>query len=154
MFYVAPDVTADAGDLIREQSVWRSEAGKALKEHLKEDPSPELLAFAHTWWPDPDYVAAISLTERTKKRPELLEEFFGVRKVISGSIEDMRRIVLQELPPVLKDALTPSPPHPTAAEATCPQSPEVIDTAAVTAAFGVASHLLLSWPTTREEKPR
>jgi hypothetical protein len=147
-FYVVPDVTADAADLIREQSIWRRESSKALKKHMKKDPSQELLEFAHTWWPSPGYVAAISLTERAKKWPELLEEFFGVRKVISGSIEDLRNIVLKELPPVLKDVFTPSPPQPTSEGATNPPLQEAIDGSVVETAFGHASHLLLSWPTT------
>jgi hypothetical protein len=60
VFYVVPDLTSDAADLIEQQSVWRYEAPKALQAFLKRDPTPEELTHAHAWWPEPDYAAALS----------------------------------------------------------------------------------------------
>jgi ATPase family associated with various cellular activities (AAA)/Restriction endonuclease len=154
VFYVVPDVTADAADLIKHQPKWREEAAKALEAHLGEPPSQELLAFAHAWWPDPDYVTALSLTERTKKFDELREEFFAVRKVIDASLGDVQHVIQRELQP-LKDLIAPLVPL------TGPSGPnEAAETASpggapdptrILEAFREASAPLLSWPTTLGE---
>jgi hypothetical protein len=143
-FYVVPRLSNPAADLLKDQAKWRAEAPEALKAHLKKDPSPELLWFAHEWWPDFDVIAALSLTERTLKFPELREEFFGVRKVIDGSMDDVRRLLVDDFLPILKDKLTDVPPAPP----TAPPPSRPIDPSGVASAFGVASTVLLSWPTT------
>jgi hypothetical protein len=151
VFYVVPDITADAADLIHEQSRWREEAPKALEAHLGEPPSRELLEFAHSWWPEPDYVAAQLLTERTKKFDDLREEFFATRKVIEGTLADIQQIVRTELEPI-KDMVAPLAPltsadgRSQASDATSSASP--LDAQGILQAFRDASGALLSWPTT------
>jgi hypothetical protein len=150
VFYVVPDVTAPAADLIKEQSRWRQEAPKALADHLGEPPSPELLAFANSWWPEPDYVTAQSLTERARKFDDLRDEFFAVRKVIDASYADVEQLVQKEVASV-KDMLAPlvpvtSPCGPCRAPEPPSQAP--LDAPAILQSFEDASGPLLRWPTT------
>jgi hypothetical protein len=148
MFYIVPDVTSDAADLIRQQSVWREVAPKALHAFLKRDPYPKELTHAHGWWPEPDYVAALSLTERARKFSELIEEFFGVRKVIEGMVADVEAVVRRELQPI-KDAVASLQPLVSSPQPELPPPlAEPLDGVIVRNAFAVASRPLLSWPTT------
>jgi len=89
-FYVARDLTSPArGLLAREQ--WVEAAEQALKGHLKKAPSPDLLSFARAWWPAEGIYAepGIRLTDRAECYPELIEKFFGIKKVVSGSVPDI-----------------------------------------------------------------
>ena len=147
VFYVVPDVTSDAADLITQQSLWRDEAPKALEAFLKCSPGAKLLAHAHSWWPEPEYVAALSLTERARKFSDLIEEFFGVRKVIAGTVADVEAVVRRELQPI-KDAVELLRPLVSSRPTPPPLPPEPLDEDAVRRAFADASGPLLSWPTT------
>ena len=88
-FYVVPELTTDAKDLLGYQSVWHKAAPAALKKYLQADASAELLHHAAEWWPTPSSQGALVLTERARKYPDLVEEFFGVRKVIDGTVADV-----------------------------------------------------------------
>lgn len=95
-FYLAPDVTADGADLIRFQARWREDARESLQRHTRKVPDDQLLQYAHEWWPDPDFVTALSLTTRLQRFPDLLEEFFAVRKVIDASLDQVREAFREE----------------------------------------------------------
>ena len=88
-FYVVPGLTNSAKDLLGYPSEWRKAAPAALKKHLKASASAELLRHAAEWWPTPSSQGALVLTERARKYPDLVEEFFGVRKVIDGTVADV-----------------------------------------------------------------
>ncbi len=79
VFYVTPDLTYTAIDLVHDPATWRSSSYKALKEHTGVEPASDLLQFAKSWWPNCDYQNALRLTERCNKYPDLRHEFFGVR---------------------------------------------------------------------------
>lgn len=91
-FYVVPDLSSPAQDLLRSQDAWRAVAPAALEEHLGEKPSADLLAFAMTWWPSFDRVTAPALSVRVEGQPSLLDRFFAVKKVIEGSAADLQGI--------------------------------------------------------------
>ncbi|MBA4068042.1 MAG: hypothetical protein C0501_30920, partial [Isosphaera sp.] len=101
VFYAVPDLTSHAKDLVDSQNRWRQEAPGAIEEHLGSPASEELARHAREWWPNPAAETALSLTERARKFTEMVEEFFGVRKVIDGGVGDMagavRAIVLPPL---------------------------------------------------------
>jgi hypothetical protein len=97
-FYVAPDFTGPAKDLLLHQSLWIKEAEAALRSHLGGKPSADLLGFAQTWWPNPRYETSLELTERANHYSDLRDEFFSVKKVVA--IKEFRKILRQELSPV------------------------------------------------------
>jgi len=148
LFYVVPDVTSDAGDLIRQQALWRQDAPKALRDFLKHDPTQELLTHAHQWWPEPDFVAALSLTERARRFNDLIDEFFSVRSVVVGTIPDVQKAMREELQPVkemieqLQPLVSKQHPEPVVVP------PESLNYDDVVSAFYEVSKELLSWPTT------
>jgi tetratricopeptide (TPR) repeat protein len=88
-FYVVPDLSSDAQDLLSSQEKWKAAAAKALEDHLREKASPQLLQFAQAWWPKPDRVTEVALAERARQQPDLIERFFAVRKVIDGSVTQL-----------------------------------------------------------------
>ncbi len=88
-FYVVPGLTSDAKDLIGHQSVWRKAAPAALKKHSKGKVSSELLHHAEEWWPTPSSQGTLVLSERARKYPDLIEQFFGVHKVIDGTVAEV-----------------------------------------------------------------
>lgn len=93
VFYISRDITAPAKDLLSSQDTWIGSVREFLNEHLSEDPTPELLNFARAWWPEPTSESGIKLTERAQRYPELIEEFFGVRKVIdTQALEPIKAI--------------------------------------------------------------
>lgn len=85
-FYVVPDLTGPAQDLIKDSSAWNKIAKTALKAHLKKEPSRDLLDFALTWKPKFDKKPAIDLTRRASKYGELREEFFEYKKFVDGKL--------------------------------------------------------------------
>ena len=97
VFYVAPDLTNPAKDLLDNQSVWRRAAPTALRKHLNAPAPDELLRHAQEWWPTPSSQGALTLTERARRHPDLVEEFFAVRKVIDGSVNDVALLVTPRL---------------------------------------------------------
>lgn len=94
-FYASPDLTGDAKDLLRYPEKWREVAEKALKEHLGESPSPELLEFALSWWPTEGFRVemGVDLTQRVRLQPDLRDGFFELKKVIVGTIPDVEDVV-------------------------------------------------------------
>lgn len=84
-FYVVPDLTPSAQDLISHNSKWIKIAGNALKVHLKKEPNKELLDFVLSWYPGFSKEAAIDLTQRAWQHKNLIEEFFEYRKVIDSA---------------------------------------------------------------------
>ncbi|MBD1865050.1 MULTISPECIES: hypothetical protein [Trichocoleus] len=85
-FYVTSDLTGPALDLIRYPSKWQEIAVSALKEHLKKDPTQELIDFTLSWQPKFSRVTAIDLTMRVKKYPNLIKEFFSYQKVVDKEL--------------------------------------------------------------------
>lgn len=90
-FYAASDLTAGAKDLLRYPEKWREIAEKALTKHLRRSPSPDLLQFALSWWPEEGFFPeiAVDLTQRAEHHKALIEEFFRIRKVVDGSVPDI-----------------------------------------------------------------
>lgn len=153
VFYLVPDVSAPAADLIRFQKKWREDAAEALRTHLQEAPSADLLAFAHTWWPSPSHVTAVSLTERIAAFPDLVDEFFSVKKVIDGTMEDVRTVVRAEIRSGFEEfvpAILPGVQSP-AANAGPPPPALLPDDATLHDLLKRASQALLTWPTTLGE---
>jgi hypothetical protein len=97
-FYVTPDLTSPARDLLSRER-WLEAAEEALTDHLGAAPSADLIEFARTWWPAEGIHAepATSLSERAEQHEDLVEKFFRIRKVIDGSLADVRNIVREEL---------------------------------------------------------
>lgn len=91
-FYVVPDLSSGAQDLLASQEEWRAVAPKALEEHLKGPPPEVLLAFAREWWPKFDRVAGAALGARVERHPTLMDRFFAVKKVVEGSGQDLQNI--------------------------------------------------------------
>ncbi len=81
-FYVVPDLTAPAQDLIDHHSKWIEMAETSLTAYLKKEPPVQLLQFAKSWCPQLHKETALNLTERARKHPDLIEEFFSYKKVI------------------------------------------------------------------------
>lgn len=94
-FYVVPDLTAPAQDLINEHSNWIDIAESALKDYLKKEPTSELLDFALSWHPQFSKQTAIDLTQRAGKHKELVEEFFRYKKVIDSEDPKLSAILAQ-----------------------------------------------------------
>jgi hypothetical protein len=94
-FYVVPDLTAPAQDLINEHSKWIDIAESALKDYLKKEPASELLDFALSWHPQFSKQTAIDLTQRAWKHKELVEEFFRYKKVIDSEDPKLSAILAQ-----------------------------------------------------------
>lgn len=88
VFYVAPDLTAPAQDLINYSAKWLEVAEDALRDYLNEQPSKELLEFALTWRPEFSKQTAVDLTERAKRHQNLIDDFFGYKKVIDTTALD------------------------------------------------------------------
>jgi Restriction endonuclease len=96
-FYVVPDLTGPAQDLIKDSSAWNKIAKAALKAHLKKEPSRDLLDFALTWKPKFDKKPAIDLTRRASKYSELREEFFSHKKVVDAIKTEQQNAEMLEL---------------------------------------------------------
>lgn len=146
VFYVVPDLTNPAKDLIDSQDLWRQQASAAIQEHIKRPVPDDLTRHAANWWPNPTSEAALSLTERANKYSDLIEEFFGMRKVIEGSVPDVTNAVCERLLPPLA-RLDERIARVEEAVVAQPQTPH----AAVgnfKALFSSASNGLLRWPTT------
>ncbi len=94
-FYVVPDLTAPAQDLINHHSKWIDIAESALKEYLKKEPTSELLDFALSWHPQFSKETAIDLTQRVRKHKDLVEEFFRYKKVIDSEDPKLDTILEQ-----------------------------------------------------------
>jgi hypothetical protein len=95
IFYVVPDLTAPAQDLINHHAKWLEIAESALKEYLKKEPTSELLDFALSWHPQFSKETAIDLTQRAWKHKELVEEFFRYKKVIDSEDPKLSAILAQ-----------------------------------------------------------
>lgn len=106
-FYVAQDLTSPAHKLLTQEG-WVESAEKALTEYLKEAPPPDLLDLARTWWPAEGVHCApgIQLADRAEHYPELIDKFFRTRKVIDGSMAELREGVKADLREVLKERET------------------------------------------------
>jgi tetratricopeptide (TPR) repeat protein len=107
-FYVVPDLSGHSKDLIRDQSKWKAIARNQLQKYLGKVPSDDLIAFAESWWPLVPPQEDKSLTIRCTAQPELLEEFFRIRKVIDGSINDVQKALDAQTKSIV-NALSDSP---------------------------------------------
>jgi Restriction endonuclease len=90
-FYVVPDLTAPAQDLINYSPKWNEIAEAELKAHLKKEPSRELLDFALTWKPNFYKKTAIDLTQQAGNHSDLIDEFFRYKKVVDSTIIEQLR---------------------------------------------------------------
>ncbi len=142
VFYVAPDLTNDAKDLLENQTAWRAAAPAALRGHLRATLPEDLLRHAQEWWPTPSSQGGLALTERARRHPDLVEEFFALRKVIDGSIDDVSNAVRDIVRPLF-DLVRETSDRPASAP---PPLPVPLDD--LRAAFARASIGLLRWPTT------
>lgn len=73
--FAAPDLTASAAALLNPRA-WRRTAAQAIRAHLDNDPGPDLLKHALTWWPSFGIVNADDLNVRARLLPNLVREFF------------------------------------------------------------------------------
>ncbi|WP_165441830.1 AAA family ATPase [Rubinisphaera italica] len=100
VFFVSTDLKAKSQDLIESQDKWKDVADKHLAKYLKknnETPSEELKDFARGWWPFGDRSAGIVITQDIQLHyPKLIDQFFDVKKVIEGGIDEIRNIVREE----------------------------------------------------------
>lgn len=110
-FMLTSDLTAKAQDLLDSQAAWISVAPNALKRHLGKKPDAALLTFANTWWPRLRRVNGVELSDRLRKYPELIEQFFSYRKVVDGSLAEIRPLLetlterrSEDLPPSAEDS--------------------------------------------------
>ncbi len=94
-FYVVPDLSAQAQDLIDHRSKWFEIAESALKKYLKQEPTPELLQFAKSWCPQLQKETALNLTEWARKHAGLIEEFFSYKKVIDSNDPNLNVLIKQ-----------------------------------------------------------
>lgn len=79
--YVSPDITNDAARyLVIEQ--WRDDIRAGLKRR-RDRPSHRQVETLRTWHPVIETVSAVTLTDRARVHPDLISEFFGVRKVVA-----------------------------------------------------------------------
>jgi Restriction endonuclease len=85
-FYVVPDLTATAQDLINYSSKWNKIAKAALKAHLKKEPSKALLDFSLSWRPKFDKQIKVDLNTKASKYSDLRDEFFEFKKVIDEKL--------------------------------------------------------------------
>ena len=92
-FYIVPDLSSGAQDLLASQAKWQAGAPTWLKDYLKTDPPQDLVDFARGWWPHPDRVAEVALAERANRHPELVDRFFAVQKVVVGSLTEIRPLL-------------------------------------------------------------
>ena len=146
VFYVVPDLTNPAKDLIDSQDQWRRASVSAIKDHLKTPVSEELARHAAEWWPNPTSEAALSLTERARKHTDLIDEFFGVRKVIDGGADDVTNAVCERVLPPLASLDERLGRVERAVVAPPPAKPVTVDN--LKASFARASTGLLRWPAT------
>jgi hypothetical protein len=145
VFYVAPNLTGPAKQLIDSQDCWRQKAKAAIQDHINGPVSDELARHAAEWWPNPTSEAALSLTERAKNYPDLIEEFFGIRKVIVASVSELAEEIRKRLFPPLADKGE----FPCMERAPAAQSATTIVAAdSLRSAFARYSTGLLRWPTT------
>ncbi|MDX2239346.1 MAG: restriction endonuclease [Leptolyngbyaceae cyanobacterium bins.302] len=101
VFYIVPDLTASAQDLIDYRSKWLAIAEDALRSYLNEQPSKELLEFALTWRPIFSKQMAVELTQKARKYQNLIEEFFGYKPIID--IPAFESILEKHLKPALEE---------------------------------------------------
>ncbi|WP_008311683.1 restriction endonuclease [Leptolyngbya sp. PCC 6406] len=96
-FYIVPDLTAPAQDLIDYPSKWLEIAEDVLRGYLNEQPSEGILEFALSWRPKFSKQMAVELTQRAKKYQGLIEEFFGYKKVIDTTALEPILAKLEEI---------------------------------------------------------
>lgn len=101
VFYVVPDLTAPAQDLIDYPSKWLEIAEDVLRDYLNGKLSKKLLEFALTWRPKFFKQTAVELTQRAKNHQSLIEEFFGYKPVIDATT--FESILEKRLEPLLKE---------------------------------------------------
>src|SRR5205807_1368204 len=92
--------------------------------------------------------ASTSCASRMSPWTDLIDDFFGVRKVIVGTIADVENVVQRQLQP-FRDVLEKSRPFitPVASEPLEPP-PTPLNGQILARSFAEASRSLLSWPTT------
>jgi tetratricopeptide (TPR) repeat protein len=100
VFYVVPDITSPAANLLDKQTSWSRVAAKELQQHLKRKPEAALIDFATSWWTTWDRDNAAGLTQRVESFHDLRDEFFSVRKVIDASREQVRQDIDAAIRPV------------------------------------------------------
>jgi hypothetical protein len=147
VFYVAPDLTSRAIDLTRDPAKWRAVASDALRAHLRNRPSEDLLKFAKSWWPELDYQNALRLTERLSEHPDLIDEFFGVRKVVDASRQDIRDDLSAQIMPV-RDELVAIRSLVQSKQENRAVSASRLNCGQLRTLFRKASRSLLTWPAT------
>jgi hypothetical protein len=89
VFYAVPGLTPSAIDLLDNRDKWLAVCEKALQEHLGEKPHADLVEYARTWWPEFDHEDEHKLTHRATAHRDLIEEFFQVRYVVTGSLAEI-----------------------------------------------------------------
>lgn len=143
---IVPDLTNPAADLLEDQAAWKADALRALTKHLKSKPSSELVAFSESWWPDFDQHHALVLTERLRRHPDLIEQFFSVQHVVMGDAESVAQATADKVMAALPNLLLASPHRFRPALPTVEDG--AFDAAEALAALPGASQSLLSWPQT------
>ena len=138
-FYVSSHLTSPAQDLLRFQTNWRDCANDAISRFQHRPANQKLSRFARRWWPAIDFSEGLVLTGRVQKFPDLLEDFFGVRKVVDNSVVEARFNAIRDDIRRVESLIVGKPER--ASEGT-------MEPAAVRAAFKTASSFLLNWRTT------
>jgi hypothetical protein len=92
-FYVTTDLSAPAQDLLDNRDKWLEVAEAALEEHLGKKPAAALIQLAKSWWPEFGRSSGHELSDRIRKHQDLVDQFFSFKKVIEGSIDDVKPIL-------------------------------------------------------------
>jgi tetratricopeptide (TPR) repeat protein len=90
VFHVVPNLTSPAIHLLRSRDEWLRRCKDALKKYLGHEPDSELVAFARDWWPELSHQDQHMLSERARRFPDLIDQFFEVSPVITGSLKDIK----------------------------------------------------------------
>ena len=143
VFYVAADLSSQSQNLIAFQQEWLERCPDALKKYLKKAPD-SLLKFAQTWWPFGDRQGGVAISDDVRRHyPDLIIEFFGVKKVIDGGVEEVAEAVVKKIQDGNKVLEFPRQPSHTGV-----QPPPTVNQETVRERFHAASGFLLDWPRT------
>lgn len=93
VFVVSSSFSSKALELLRSHDLWVRAAHAEFEKLLGGPPSPELLRFARKWWIAFELVSGVDLSQRVRRYPELVREFFEVKNVVTGDIADVAAVL-------------------------------------------------------------
>jgi Restriction endonuclease len=108
VFWVPKGLYNPAKDLLSNKDEWAKIARNALITHLDKEPSPDLLAFALSWWPSSgfDVCDAVCISERAKKYPDFVGQYVKVQtfyKTSEEKFESFREDIISDFQKLLSE---------------------------------------------------